>query len=204
MSKPPPAHPVVIRLLHWSWVYAVGCLIFSGWQIYDASPDLPFAFPRWATLGGWLAGGLAWHLSAMWLLAATGLAYVAYGIASGHFRRDIGIPRRTAVFRDAWAALSFRLGHSLGHYNAIQRLLYLGVILSLALQVVTGLAIWKPVQLAPLVALFGGYPLARNIHLANMFLIVGFLAVHLTLSVIFPRTIASMVVGLPAEPEDPS
>ena len=204
MSNRPAAHPLVIRLLHWSWVYAVGCLIFSGWQIYDASPDLPFAFPRWATLGGWLGGGLAWHLSAMWLLGAAGAGYIAYGFASGHFRRDIGVPTPRAVFRDFWAALTFRLGHSLGHYNAVQRLLYLGVILSLILQVVTGLAIWKPVQFAPLVGLFGGYPLARNIHLANMFLIVGFLAVHLALAIIFPRTIASMVVGLPADPDDKS
>jgi thiosulfate reductase cytochrome b subunit len=98
--------------------------------------------------------------------------------------------------------LTFRLGHSLGHYNAVQRLLYLAVILSLVLQVATGLAIWKPVQLAPLVALFGGYPLARNIHLANMFLIIGFVVVHLALAITFPRTIASMIVGLPSEPED--
>jgi hypothetical protein len=59
----------------------------------------------------------------------------------------------------------------IGHYSAVQRLLYLGVIGALVLQVVTGLAIWKPVQLGTLVGLFGGYPIARNIHLATMFLI---------------------------------
>jgi thiosulfate reductase cytochrome b subunit len=137
-------------------------MVFSGWQIYNASPSLPFTFPRRTGLGGWLGGALAWHFSAMWLLALDGAAYVAYGFISGHFQRDFGIPTPQAVVRDFSAALTFRLGHRIGHYNAVQRLLYIGVIVALVLQVVTGLAIWKPVQLAPLVNLFGGYPLARG------------------------------------------
>jgi thiosulfate reductase cytochrome b subunit len=105
------------------------------------------------------------------------------------------------VSRDLRAALTFRLGHRLGHYNAVQRLLYISVIAALLLQVVTGLAIWKPVQLGALVNLFGGYPIARNIHLANMLLIVAFVIVHVVLVGIFPRTLVSMIVGLPAEPK---
>src|SRR6202521_3776774 len=195
------AHPAIIRVLHWVWVYAIGCMVFSGWEIYNASPSLPFTFPRWAGLGGWLGGALAWHFSAMWLLALAGIAYLAYGFASGHFRRDLRPPTPRAVFRDLWSALTFRLGHRIGHYNAVQRLLYLGVIGALVLQVVTGLAIWKPVQLRALVGLFGGYPIARNIHLAIMFLIVAFVIVHIVLVVIFPRTLVSMIVGTPAEPK---
>jgi thiosulfate reductase cytochrome b subunit len=194
-----PAHPATIRLMHWVWVYAIGCMVFSGWQIYNASPSLPFSFPRWTGLGGWLGGALAWHFSAMWLLAADGVAYLAYGLVSGHFRRDIGIPAPRAVVRDFWAALTFRLGHRIGHYNSVQRLLYLGVILALILQVITGLAIWKPVQFGALVAIFGGYPIARNIHLATMFLIVTFVIIHVVLVAIFPRTLVSMIVGVPAE-----
>jgi thiosulfate reductase cytochrome b subunit len=95
-----PAHSATIRFLHWVWVYAIGCMVFSGWQIYNASPSLPFTFPRWTGLGGWLGGGLAWHFSAMWLLAADGLAYLVYGLISGHFRRDFGIPAPRAVARD--------------------------------------------------------------------------------------------------------
>jgi len=195
------AHSATIRFLHWVWVYAIGCMVFSGWQIYSASPSLPFIFPRWSGLGGWLGGALAWHFSAMWLLAVDGMAYVAYGFLSGHFRRDFGIPTARAVARDMRSALTFRLGHRIGHYNAVQRLLYLGVIGALVLQVVTGLAIWKPVQLGALVGLFGGYPIARNIHLATMFLIVSFIIVHLVLVAIFPRTLVSMIVGISAEPE---
>ena len=195
------AHPATIRFLHWVWVYAIGCMVFSGWQIYNASPSLPFSFPRWTGLGGWLGGALAWHFSAMWLLALDGMAYLAYGFISGHFRRDLGIPAPRAVVRDFWSALTFRLGHRIGHYNAVQRLLYAGVIGALLLQVATGLAIWKPVQLRALVGLFGGYPIARNIHLAIMFLIVAFVIVHILLVVIFPRTLVSMIVGTPAEPK---
>src|SRR5207302_3789074 len=68
------AHPAIVRFLHWLWVYAIGCMVFSGWQIYNASPSLPFNFPRWTGLGGWLGGALAWHMSAMWLLALAGIA----------------------------------------------------------------------------------------------------------------------------------
>jgi thiosulfate reductase cytochrome b subunit len=194
------AHPAIIRVLHWVWVYAIGCMVFSGWEIYNASPSLPFSFPRWTGLGGWLGGALAWHFSAMWLLALSGIIYLAYGLASGHFRRDLGIPTPRAVVRDLWSALTFRLGHRIGHYNAVQRLLYLGVIGALLLQVVTGLAIWKPVQFGALVSLLGGYPIARNIHLTIMFLIVAFVVVHVVLVAIFPRTLVSMIVGVPAEP----
>jgi thiosulfate reductase cytochrome b subunit len=196
-----PAHPVAIRVMHWIGVYAMGCMIFSGWEIYNASPSLPFLFPRWAGLGGWLGGALAWHLSAMWLLFADGIAYLAYGIASGHFRRDLRPPRPGEFWRDVWAALRFRLGHRLGHYNAVQRLLYVGVILVLLVQVTTGLAIWKPVQFGWLAGLFGGYPVARGIHLAMMLLLTAFVVLHVALVVLFPRTLASMIVGLRAEPE---
>lgn len=199
---PTSAHSAAIRIMHWVWVYAVGCMVFSGWEIYNASPSLPFSFPSWTGLGGWLGGALAWHFSAMWLLALDGLAYLVYGFLSGHFRRELAVPTPRAFVRDFRSALTFRLGHRIGHYNAVQRALYLGVIGGIALQVFTGLAIWKPVQLGLLVAVFGGYPLARNIHLAMMFLIVAFVVVHLALVAIFPRTLVSMIVGRPAEPEN--
>lgn len=199
----PAAHPAIVRLLHWLWVYAIGCMVSSGWLIYNASPSLPFNFPRGAGLGGWLGGALAWHFSAMWLLVLTGVAYLVYGFASGHFRRDLELPTPRAVARDLWSALTFRLGHRIGHYNAAQRLLYLGVIGALLLQVVTGLAIWKPVQLGALVTVLGGYPLARNIHLATMFLIVAFIVIHVVLVAIYPRTLVSMIVETRAEEAGP-
>ena len=185
--------------MHWLGATAVICMILSGWQIYNASPLLPSTFPRWMTLGGWLGGGIAWHLSAMWVLFADGLAYLAYGILSGHFRRDILPPRPKIILRDLDDALQFRLGHQLGSYNGVQRLLYMGVIIVICLAVVTGLSIWKPVQLGWLTGLFGGYPVARTIHLTMMALIVGFLIIHLALVILFPRTLVSMLAPVRSE-----
>ena len=191
------AHPATIRLLHWVWVYAIGCMVFSGWQIYSASPSLPFSFPRWTGLGGWLGGALAWHFSAMWLLAVDGTAYLAYGFISGHFRRDLGIPTPRAVVRDFWSALTFRLGHRIGHYNAVQRLLYAGVIGALLLQVATGLAIWKPVQLSELAMLFYDFQTARLVHFLCMTAIVLFLIVHVALALLVPQSLVAMLTGGP-------
>lgn len=196
-----PAHPAPIRIMHWVGVYAIACMMFSGWEIYNASPSLPFLFPRWAGLGGWLGGALAWHLSAMWLLFVDGLAYLAYGIVSGHFQRDLRPPTPRAVGQDLGAALRFRLEHRLGHYNAVQRLLYVGVIIIITLSVTTGLSIWKPVQFGWLTGLFGGYPIARGIHLAMMGVIAAFVVVHVALVVIYPRTLISMVAGVRTDPE---
>jgi thiosulfate reductase cytochrome b subunit len=179
-------------------------MILSGWAIYNASPLLPFTFPRWVTLGGWLGGGIAWHLSAMWVLFADGLAYLGYGIFCGHFRRDIRPPGPKAILRDLDNAVHFRLGHHLGHYNAVQRLLYFGVIIVICLAVLTGLSIWKPVQLAWLTGLFGGYPVARRIHFIMMVLILAFLIIHLVLVALFPRTLVSMLAPIPSEPHNAS
>ena len=187
--------------MHWIGAATVSCMFLSGWAIYNASPSLPFTFPWGLTLGGWLAGGIAWHISVMWVLFADGLAYLAYGTISGHFWRDLRPTGPRALLRDLGNALRFRLPHRLGQYNAVQRLLYTAVILCICVQVLTGLSIWKPVQLAWLTRLFGGYPLARNIHLAMMFCIIAFLALHLLLVAIYPRTLVSMLASTKAEKE---
>ena len=138
----------------------------------------------------------------MWVLFADGAAYLFYGFLSGHFRRDFYPIAPRAVIGAMVAAVTGRLGHRLGHYNAVQRLLYVGVIALICCQVVTGVAIWKPVQLGWLTDLLGGYPFARGIHLAAMIGIVLFLVIHLTLVAIFPRTLVSMFSDLAADPEE--
>jgi thiosulfate reductase cytochrome b subunit len=171
------------------------CMILSGWQIYNASPILPFTFPRWMTLGRWLAGALAWHFAAMWLLVANGMLYLGYGLSSGHFRRDFLPITPAGLGRDLKDALGLRLRHRPGHYNTVQKLLYCGVLTVAVLTVLTGVSIWKPVQFGWLTALFGGYDIARDLHFALMSLIVGFLVVHLALVVIVPSTLWSMLTG---------
>ena len=190
-----PAHPLFIRITHWVGATAMFAMIASGWQIYNAAPILPFVFPRYLTLGGWLAGAIAWHFAAMWVLLADGALYLAYGLASGHFRRDFARVTLGELWHDVWNALRFRLGHRLGHYNAVQKLLYAGVLVVALLTVTTGMAIWKPVQLGWLTDLFGGYPAARVIHFGLMSAIVAFLVIHVTLALIYPATIRSMLTG---------
>jgi thiosulfate reductase cytochrome b subunit len=197
-----PAHPLPIRIMHWVGAASILCMMLSGWAIYDASPSLPFTFPRGMTLGGWLAGGIAWHIAVMWVLFADGGAYLLYGFLSGHFRRDLRPLGPRAVIVDLIAALTGRLGHRLGHYNAVQRLLYVGVIVLICCSVATGLSIWKPVQLGWLTDLFGGYPVARGIHLAAMIGIALFVVVHLTLVAIFPRTLVATLADKAVEAEE--
>jgi len=187
--------------MHWVGAVSILCMILSGWAIYNASPSLPFTFPPQLTLGRWLAAGIAWHISTMWVLFVDGIAYLLYGIFSGHFRRDIRPLGPRAVLRDLTAALRLRLPHQLGHYNAVQRLLYTGVIAVICLAVVTGLSIWKSVQFGWLTDGFGGYPIARGIHLAMMFALLAFLAVHLVLVAVYPRTLLAMILSTPRASE---
>ena len=199
MSRPRRVHSLTMRLTHWIGAVAMLCMIASGWQIYNASPILPFDFPAWATLGGWLGGGLQWHFAAMWVLAGAGLVYLVHGAASGHLRRDVRPTGPRAVLRDLGAALTLRLVHRAGHYNAVQRLLYAGVLAVAVLTVASGLSIWKPVQLGWITWALGGYDIARRVHFALMTLIVGFLVIHVALVVLVPSTLLGMLTGGRAE-----
>jgi thiosulfate reductase cytochrome b subunit len=189
-------HPVWVRVTHWINALAMFVMIASGWEIYNASPLFGFRFPQTVTLGGWLAGALLWHFAAMWLLAVNGLVYILLGIASGRFRRKLVPIRPGEVLADTKAALAGKLAHDdLSVYNAVQKLLYLGVILTGVLIVLSGLAIWKPVQLQELTALFGGYDAARYVHFFAMAGIVGFLAVHIIRSLMVPKSLRAMITG---------
>ncbi|MBC8750929.1 thiosulfate reductase cytochrome b subunit [Paraburkholderia sp. WC7.3g] len=188
-------HPVVVRVTHWINAFAMVCMVMSGWAIYNASPIFPFRFPAWATVGGWLGGSIAWHFAAMWLLCANGLLYLAYGAASGHLRRKLLPVHPRDVARDAALALRFRLPHRPGAYNAVQRALYLLVLLLGVLLVASGLSIWKPVQFCWLTALFGGFDLARRVHFVAMAGVVGFVVVHLLLVLLVPGTLPPMFTG---------
>ena len=198
-------HPLVVRLTHWVNAVALVVMVSSGWQIYNASPLLPFEFPAWATLGGWLGGGIAWHLAAMWLLVGNASIYFAYGLAGRHFMRSFLPLTPGTVWRDLREALAFRLRHKLGTYNAVQRLLYIVVLLLGVAALVSGLGLWKPVQLQLLDALLGGYPTVRWIHFLAMSGIVLFVVVHLLLVAVVPKTLLAMITGRArthAEPQE--
>jgi len=189
-------HPVWVRVTHWINAVAILMMIGSGWQIYNASPLFDFTFSRSITLGGWLGGAIQWHFAAMWVLVINGLVYLTLGFVTGRFRRKLLPITSSAVLADIKAALTFKLAHDdLSHYNAVQKLLYSGVILAGIIVVLSGLAIWKPVQFQELTALFGGYNFARYVHFFAMAAIVGFVVVHVALALLVPKSLRAMVTG---------
>jgi thiosulfate reductase cytochrome b subunit len=197
-AAPPPAtiHPLWLRVTHWINAVAVVIMIGSGWEIYNASPLFPFAFPQSITLGGWLAGALLWHFAAMWLFVVNGLVYVALGIATGRFRRKLLPLTAGEIVADTRLALRGKLSHDdLAVYNALQKLFYLGVLVAGVVVVLSGLAMWKPVQLWWLAALFGGYEAARLFHFFAMAAIVGFTVIHIVMAFVVPRSLRAMIVG---------
>ena len=189
-------HPLPVRITHWINAFAILMMVASGWQIYNASPLYGFAFPHDATLGGWLAGALQWHFAAMWLLALNGLVYLAYGILSGHFRRKLLPLSPMQALRDTLAALRGKLPHDdLSTYNAAQRAAYAGVIAVIVVLVLSGLAIWKPVQFYSLAVLFGDYEGARVVHFWAMVALMLFVLVHVAMVALVPRTFLTMITG---------
>jgi thiosulfate reductase cytochrome b subunit len=195
-QKPPLNHPWPVRLAHWAMVLAVLMMVTSGWRIYNASPLFSFRFPDGITLGGWLAGALLWHFAAMWLLFGSLALYLVYGIASGRFRRRLFPVTPRAVVHDLGTFARGRLSHeNLAVYNAVQRLAYLVAIIALVVVVLSGLSIWKPVQLQTLAALFGGYEGARIVHFCAMSTIVAFAAVHVVMALSVPKSLLAMIRG---------
>jgi thiosulfate reductase cytochrome b subunit len=206
-------HKLLVRLAHWLQALAIFIMIGSGWRIYNSVPIFgDYRFPQWATLGGdpaiskvahmdpGVANALNWHFTGMWLLAAGYLIFIAHGILSGHFWKHL-LPLTPKLFlRDFIAAATFKLPHALGEYNAVQRAAYWAVLFFILMMILSGLAIWKPVQLSWLTALFGGYPTARVIHFLFMAAICGFIVIHVTLVALVPKTLTAMILGRAAEP----
>jgi thiosulfate reductase cytochrome b subunit len=188
--------PAWVRITHWINAVAIVLMIMSGWQIYNASPLFKFTFSPSITLGSWLGGALLWHFAAMWLLMVNGLAYLALGFATGRFAKKLLPISPTGVVADAKAALTGRLSHDdLTKYNQVQKLLYTGIIVVGVVIVLSGLSIWKPVQLQWLTALFGGYDVARYVHFVCMAAIVAFLVIHVALAVLVPKSLRAMIIG---------
>jgi thiosulfate reductase cytochrome b subunit len=192
-------HPLPLRVMHWINAMAMIIMILSGWAIYNDEVIFGWLhFPNWMTLGAGPEGALQWHFLAMWILAANGTAYLAYGFSTGRFRRMLLPIRIDEIVVQLRAALAFRLAHEdLMHYNAVQRALYVGIIVVGILQVLSGLVIWKPVQFSELAALFYDFQTARLVHFLGMAAIVGFLLVHVAMALIVPKALIAMLTGGP-------
>jgi thiosulfate reductase cytochrome b subunit len=199
-----PLHPLAIRIMHWTNAVAMIVMIMSGWAIYNDEVIFGWLhFPNWITIGNGPEGALQWHFLAMWILVVNGIAYIGYGLTTGRFRRML-LPIRVAeIIAEIRSVLAFKLAHDdLTRYNAVQRLLYIGVIFAIILQVLSGLVIWKPVQFSELAYLFYSFQGARLVHFLCMVAIVGFLFVHVTLALIVPKTLIAMLDGGPPVPRE--
>lgn len=189
--------PAWVRAMHWINAVAMILMIMSGLQVYNASPLFDsLRFSHSITLGGWLGGALLWHFAAMWLLMVNGFAYLIVGLATGRFKKKLLPITPGGVISDARAALTGKLSHEdLSRYNQVQKLLYAGIIVVGVVIVLSGLSIWKPVQLQWLTALFGGYDVARYVHFFCMSAIVAFLVIHVALALLVPKSLRAMIIG---------
>jgi thiosulfate reductase cytochrome b subunit len=200
-------HPIVARISHWLMALAIVILIGSGWRIYNSSPIFGFTFPETFTLGGnvddalalhndpGVASAIAWHFAAMWLLAFSYFGFMLWNLVTGHFRRDFLPIGPVSFWRDFIAAATFKLEHRLGEYNVVQRVAYWGALFSVAMMLLSGIAIWKPVQTYPLETLFGGFQGARLVHFLFMTAISLFIIVHVALVILVPKTFVAMTLG---------
>jgi thiosulfate reductase cytochrome b subunit len=147
---------------------------------------------------------LQWHFFGMWILAINGMIYLIYGFVTGRFREKLLPIRPREVIATVGDALRFRLKHDdLTHYNAVQKVLYVGIILVGLLTVISGLVIWKPIQFSELTSLFYDFQTARLVHFLCMSAIVGFLIVHVTLAILVPKSLLAMLTGGPVVEGEP-
>jgi thiosulfate reductase cytochrome b subunit len=193
-------HPLPVRIMHWINALAIFIMIGSGWKIYN--DDILFGFLRFPdaiVIGKWAQYGLQWHFFGMWIFVLNGLAYLSYGIISGRFWQKLLPISRREVLTTIGEALRLRLRHDdLTHYNAVQKVLYLGIMAVGVLIVLSGLALWKPVQFSELAGLFGSFQTIRLVHFLCMTAIVAFIVVHVTLAVLVPQSLLAMITGGPA------
>jgi thiosulfate reductase cytochrome b subunit len=187
-------HPLAIRWFHWINFPVLMTMIWSGLLIYWAYPiyrvgvghwtllEMKLTQPHWQKIhvDHRLAEGMALHFFFMWFFAINGILYVAYTILSGEWRELV--PNRGS-FRDAWHTVLHDLHirkEAPPHrkFNGAQQFAYTGIILMGLGSLLTGLAIYKPVQLNWLTAAFGGYPRARFFHFWLTIGYCGFFLVH--------------------------
>ena len=205
------AQPLLIRLAHWVNVPLLVLMAGSGLQIFVAYPMLgprgalypwyPLQGsppPTWLRFGGWLAGARHWHFALAWLLVVNAGVYLVYLLVRGEWRRRFFLPRRD--FKNAVAMMAYYLRiHTTPppteFYNGLQRLAYTVAILLGLIEVLSGLAIYKPLQLHWLTSIFGGYDGARTVHLLGLVLLALFTANHLVLVALHPRTFIDMLTG---------
>lgn len=196
MKNTPLIHPWWVRTSHWLNAVAVIIMVMSGWRIYNATVFLGFHIPNQITIGGWLGGALQWHFAAMWLLGINALFYLLNNVLTLRLFRKFFPLSPKEIFYDFLAALKGKLTHDdPKHYNGVQKLAYLFVMVDIAVLIASGLVLWKSVQFPVLRDLLYGYEGARLVHFFAMAGLVGFLVIHLLMVILVPRTFLPMIRG---------
>jgi thiosulfate reductase cytochrome b subunit len=211
-------HPLPLRIMHWTNAVVIVIMIGSGWRIYNDEPLFGFLFfSETFSLGGdpikslqlhgnaGYAGAEQWHFFGMWFLVLNGLAYLTYCTLTGRFKRMLWPIRPREMLMTLRDALHFHLSHDdLTVYNAVQKLLYVGIIIVVFIEVLAGLAIWKPVQFSNLAMLFYSFQGARYVHFFGMVAIVLFLIIHVALALLVPNSLIAMFTGGPQVKKSPA
>ena len=180
MKRLTPKHPLAVRWFHWVNFPVLALMVWSGFLIYWANPIYRIGWGARTLLkmqlsphlyqvlhvNNRLAQGMGWHFFLMWIFAVNGVLYVAYTAISGEWRHLV--PDRRS-FRDAVQVMlhDLHLVKTLppqGRFNGAQKIAYTMIVLMGFGSLLTGLAIYKPVQVNWLTALFGGYAQARFFH----------------------------------------
>ena len=211
MDKPRAEQPLVVRITHWANVPLLAVMAASGLQILAAFPEMgpkgdPAGWyplqgwtpPAWTRAGDWLAGARHVHFGLAWVFVANAAIYLVWIVASGEWRRRAFQPRRDAMNALQTFAFYLRIRKAApeqGLYNGLQRLAYTFAIALGAVEVLSGLALYKPVQLSALAAIFGGYEGARAVHLLGLAALLGFTVAHVVSAVLHPRALASIFTG---------
>jgi Ni/Fe-hydrogenase b-type cytochrome subunit len=204
-------HPYIVRLCHWLNTVSLFVLAGSGLQIFRAFPSFGAKIPQkdllhWPkafAIGGWLAGGIQWHLTFAAVYVVSGLIYIAYELFSGNYRQVLFVPRDVP---QVWPMVRhyFFFGPKPPQhqtYNSLQKHAYTTVIVLGILSVLTGIVVWKPVQFSWLAWLMGGFHCARIWHFAIMWAIIAFVIGHLIMVILHGwDNFMSMLTGWKKEP----
>jgi len=197
-------HPFVIRLTHWINFLALGLMVFSGLRIYNASPLFSFAFPEYLTMGGWLAGARQIHFFAMWVFVLNGSFYFLYNILSRHGRKTTLF--RGSDVRGIFPMILYYLRVRKQHppqekYNPLQKLAYTLIPFVALGAILSGIAIYWPVQWGFFTKLLGGYDYARGWHFFFMAALVLFFFGHILMVIIAGwSNFFSMITGWKKNP----
>jgi len=209
-------HPLAVRWFHWINFPVLGVMIWSGLLIYWANDVyavkiggqqiikfFPKSFYQALHIPYHLAEGMAYHFVFMWLFFINGLLYVFYTIFSGEWKYLA--PNRKS-FKEAWLVVLHDLhirkaAPPQGKYNAAQRIAYSAIIIMGLGSLISGLAIYKPVQFSWLAGFCGGYESARVIHFILTIGYCLFFVVHIIQVVLAGwKNFQSMITGFEVLP----